>query len=132
MKCYSTNEEDYSHESVCEAVQDILENGDVTTGDIVTLWEADAIKRSASYYVPDMAEHMLDAASGECGEYADTWDFSKKERESLQELIEKAVDKWADENKMQPSFYTVENSTPFSVRITDEDGGYEIIPGENS
>jgi hypothetical protein len=130
-KCYSRNEEDFCFNSVDEAVSELLDDNYLRTGETATLWEGDAIQNRASHYLGCIAEDMQDRACDECGEYADGWDFSKAQRESLQEVVSNAVDQWAAENNMQPHFYTVENVVKFTVRFTDDNGGFEILPGEN-
>ena len=130
-KCYSTNEEDFNHDSVDESVESLLEDTYLRTGETATLWEADALQHPASYYVREMADDMMERASEEVGEYADGWDFSREQTKSLQEAVNVAVDEWATANNMRPHFYTVENVVPFTVRFTDDNGGFEILPGEN-
>lgn len=129
-KCYSANGEEFNFDSLDEAVRSLLDNEFAEPGDPITIWEADAIHRQASWFVPQIAEAMIDRACEEAGEYADRWDFSMAQEESLQEIVEAAVDKWAAENNMHPSFWTVENSVAIKVRITGPDGEYEILPGQ--
>jgi len=130
-KCYSINEEDFYLNSVDEAVDSLLDETYLRTGETATIWEGDAIQNPASYYVSDIAEGMIDRAADQCGEYADAWDFSRAQSESLQEVVAKAVDQWCTENDMQPTFYMVENVVPVTVRFTNDNGGFEILPGEN-
>ncbi|GAA5124599.1 hypothetical protein JIN84_12890 [Luteolibacter yonseiensis] len=128
MKCYSTNEEDFSHNDISEAIESLKEENDITPGKIIELWEGEGRKMPASYYVGDITDAMQDAACDDCGEYATDWDFSKEQQASLNAAVAKTVDQWATENNMHPHFYRVENVTALKVRITDDDGGYEILP----
>jgi len=129
-KCYSRNEEEFGYNSVDEAVSDLLDDFGFRAGETTTLWEGDAIQNPASHYLGYIAEDMQDRACDECGEYAEGWDFSKAQRESLQEVVSKAVDRWASENNLHPHFYTVENVVKFTIRFTDDDGGFEILRNE--
>lgn len=130
-KCYSTNEEDFNHDSVGEAIDSLLDENYLRTGETTTIWEGDARQHPASYYLGDVADMMMEQAADLCGEYADSWEFSRAQSGSLREVVSAAVDQWATENNMQPHFYTVENVVPLTVRFTDDKGAFEILPCEN-
>jgi hypothetical protein len=128
-KYYSTNEEDYSHSDIEEAAKSAW-NSDLEckVGDVITIWEGEALPFSASRFIPHMAEAMTEAAYDEMSDYSDSWTFSKEEEKSLQEAVAEAVDAWADKHDMQPKFFGATKVMPIQVRFTDEDGGCEIIP----
>lgn len=127
-KVYSTNEEEYGYSDPYEAAQELWGDGEYNIGDIVTIYEGDPVAFSASSFIPNMAEYMGENAYDACGEYSETWDFSREQEKSLQELIEKTVDKWADDNKMQPNFYSVTNVKEIKVKFIDDEGNVEILP----
>jgi hypothetical protein len=125
---YSSDEEDYSHETPQEAAEALWDSGEPKAGDVVTVWEGDASPKKASYYVPDVLELMQESAYEDGGDWADTWDFTKEQKESMQEAIERAVDAWADANDMHPKFYSILRSRPIKVRFINEDGDCEVVP----
>jgi len=127
-KCYSHDEEDFSCDSVEEAAELAWDrNEENKIGDVITLWEGEAVPLSASRFTPPMADYLTERAYEEHGEYAEAWKFSKEEEKSLQDAVDALVDEWATKNNMHPRFYKVTNVQPFQIRFTDEDGGCEVV-----
>lgn len=127
-KCYSCDEENFSHSSIEDAAQDLWEGSDDhKVGDIVTIWEGDPVRHTAGGLVPNMADELTERAYDEIGEHSDTWEFSREEEKSLQEAVEKTVNEWADANNMQPRFWGIINTREIKVRFTGENGECEEV-----
>lgn len=110
-KCYSTNNEDFNHSSLWEALEQIEGDDGLTVGRVV--YEADANRRAAGYYfdIDLMLEQMGEHAHEQGGEYADDFpDVSPDKKAELQKLISD----WLDAN-VNVNFYTVNNRTEIAV-----------------
>jgi len=113
-KCYSTNNEDFNHDSLWAAMEEIEDNDGLEPGRVV--YEADAIRRPAGYYfdIDHMLEQMGEHANDSCGEHADDFpDVSPDKKTELQKLIRD----WLDAH-VKVNFYTVKNSK--EITITEE------------
>lgn len=127
-KCYSHNEEDYSFSDLDECAESAFnDNTELKVGDIITIYEGEAIKPSASEFLPQIGDLILEQASDEMGEYAESWEFSNEDDQSLQEALSKAVDEWAESTGNQPLFYRVTDVKQIRVRFINEDGECEIV-----
>lgn len=126
--CYSSNNEEFSHTTLADAVDEYYcHNAAPPIGSTATVYEAETKPYKASRFVPDVLDHMKESAYDEAGESAESWDFTKEQATSLQEAVEKAVDDWATANNMQPNFYGVGKSHPIEVRFTNEYGDFELV-----
>ncbi len=113
-KCYSTNNEDFNHDSLWEAMEEIDGNDGLEPGRVV--YEADAQRRNAGYYfdIDLMFEQMGEHAYDHCDEYADDFpDVSPDKKAELQKL----VSDWLDAN-VKVNFYAVKNRK--EITITEE------------
>lgn len=125
---YSNDQEDFSFDSPESAAEELFSmSEELKPGDIVTVWEGDAVKKKASDYVLPMAVSMTERAWDDVHDFADSWEFTKDEAASIQKAVEKAVDDWADANDMHPEFYSILRSRPIKMRFTNEDGDSEVV-----
>lgn len=113
-KCYSTNNEDFNHDSLWEAMEELDGIDGLEVGQ--TVYEADATRHPAGYYfdIGHMFEQMGERANDHGGEYAD--DFPDVSPDKQAEL-EKLIRAWLDAN-VKVNFYTVRNSK--EITITEE------------
>ena len=118
---YSTDEEIFNADSIHECICDFGE------GEIVTIYQGEAVQKSASDFAHfdhcDLSEHAID----QVGDYADSWltGVTQEQQFDLQVLIEHAVDEWADKHNKQPTFYGVKNIKEITVKVL-ADGEYEV------
>lgn len=131
-KCYFNDDRDFSYTTLDEAVQSVLAARDFKKGQALDLWQADAIQRKASHYVPDISDLMVDQACDLCGGVAADWIFSPAQSASLLLAVQNAVDKWATVNAMHPYFFGAENAVKISVRFTDNKGKYEVLAADGT
>lgn len=127
-KCYSINEEDFDFDNLEEAAQSLWGHlEEENAGDHATIWEGTPVKITASSLSPCMAEHLSERAYAKYGEHSENWTFTKEKKDSIQSAVDAAIDKWADENKMQPLFYGVEDLKLIQIKFTSTQGDFEII-----
>lgn len=127
-KCYSLNEEDFSHQSIEEAVDCLMCNTDEDDiGKVHEIYEADIVKPSISHLLPCISESMEERAASQYEEYSEGWQFSESESNSLQAVVVEAVEKWIKENKKEPTFYGVNNVKSIEVKILNGDGDFEVV-----
>jgi len=101
---YSINNEDFTYDSLDEAVNDLWENNDFKVGDSSEVFEGEAVEFKASKFVPSMSDLLQGAAYDEVSEHSESWKFSTDDYFTLQHAVEQAVDKWAEERDMKPKF----------------------------
>jgi len=98
-------------------------------GEVVEIWEAEQINYNASSFLDvDSILDMMDTnASEECLEWSEGWmdNLNDIEKKSFDEMLCKAVDKWAKKHKKEPTFFTAGNPKLIKVRIHEDD--YEIL-----
>ncbi len=71
----------------------------------------ESIPYKISQFIPPLAQYIEDCAYGESDEASENWcEKITKRKTEIQELVKTALDKWADENNMQPNFYGVKMS----------------------
>lgn len=125
---YSYDEENFIFDNPGEAAEALWNAGNFEVGDIDEIYQGEPEERKASFYVPRIAEMMIDDAWDNCGEAAENWNIdSEQNSKSLQEYIGKAIDEWCDKNDMQPNFFMIKNVKSVKIKFVDEDGGCEII-----
>ena len=140
-KIYSLNGEDYNFNEMHEAIDAHLDES-TKKGDIITVYEGDKHKFKAGDFFTDVGS-IIDDISCEAfeihGEYSEDWPDFKNEGARVKALIalgdeiRKAINIWADNNKLQPTFSGVKNVREIKVKLTSDDGEYVIIKdsGEN-
>ncbi len=127
-KVYSNNNEDYSYTELSECVESYYFNDSVKAGDVVTVFEADAVKAKASSFVYGLMDSMQEKAYDEYGEYAEHWpDTDQKNIDVLEEVVKLLADLWATNYDVQPTFYKVDNVKEIKVKILNDDYDYEVI-----
>ena len=134
MKVYSTDEENFRHESIEEAIEGLeccLDlNAELTAGSLLTIWEGTARKHKASEFIPDMIEQLEEGAYDECGEWTDEWPNSTPDQDhELRDSVKVAVDAWADKYNLQPRFYTVDDPEEIRLHVVEKDDvlGIEVV-----
>jgi hypothetical protein len=125
---YSTDEETYNHDSIHEAGESAFDDVGVKVGDIRTIYAGEPVKFTASDFMPNDLEAMMDMAYEEMGEYCDSWpDCTVEQGKELVDLIKAAVDSWADKHGKQPSFYSIKNSRPINIKLLEDDEYEEVL-----
>ena len=129
MKCFSTNNEDFSYDELDDAVRDALDDPEIKVGDVVTVYEGDAVRFKAGDFSGWNLDHITNAAYDEGGEYAEDYlsGVTKEQEAELDKMVEDAVNAWADKHGLQPTFYRVINAKEVQARHTGGDEGYELL-----
>ena len=129
-KCYSFDGETFMgelHDAVQEAAGDML-GDDPITGKVVTIHEGDTVRHNVADWIPNIVDQLSEHAYDDAGEYAQGWpDCTPDQDKELQAAICKAVDEWLDRHNLRPTFHAVENVREIKVRITSEDGDFEVV-----
>jgi len=68
MKCFSTNNEDFSYDELDDAVRDALYDPEIKVGDVVTVYEGDAVRFKAGDFSGWNLDQILNTACDEGGE----------------------------------------------------------------
>ena len=126
-KCYSINNEDFSYDELDDAVIAALEEPDVSVGDVVTVYEGDAVPWKAGDFTGWNLDHITNAAYDEGGEYAEDYlsGVTKEQEADLDKRVADAVNQWADDHGLHPNFYQVRNVKEHRFVMTSETGDYE-------
>ncbi len=129
-KCYSLNNEDFNYTEMEDALRDKFDDLDIKLGDVVTIYEGDAVLWKAGDFADGFPVDTLSNGSyDEAGEYADEWpNCTKEQDQDLVQRIKDVVNQWADDHGLQPTFYRVENVKEIQAKLTSIDGDYEILP----
>lgn len=132
-KCYSHNEEDFfcDLETPLErAVELFLDDNEDFVGETeIQIFSGEKVEFKASRFLPPIEEYLQDRAYGENENFSDRWcDKVEKHAETIQTLLSETLDKWADENNMQPNFFGVGKVSAETVKIKiDKDGYWSIV-----
>lgn len=128
-KCYSHNEEDFDSDFSCamdRKVENFLEDNPEFVGETeLEIFEGEKINYTIGQFCPQIAENLTDAAYSEGDEASEDWinDIESK-RKDLQTLVENALEQWADQNNLQPSFWGVSNVSSKIVKVSIDENGY--------
>ncbi len=131
-ECYShnhenwyTDENDAIHAAVEEAKKQSI--GPQLEEYTVTIYKGDLICKAITAYVPDIADSIMDNAFDEGYECIIHWlDDMREHKKALQDIIEKAVDDYANAHGLQPDFGDVVNIQEQEVDVTiDKDGEWD-------
>lgn len=111
-ECWSLDEENFSFDSL----EDLIAcNDHLGAGDEVYRGTKRHEDPGGWVDADDVIENLSCRASDEAGEYADDYpDISEDAKDELQAFLE-----WWARRHAQPTFYTVENVTPYT--LTEED-----------
>jgi len=128
-KCYSYNEEDFDDDfsSVMDQkVENFLEDNPQFVGEIeLEIFEGEKINYTIGQFCPQIAENLTDAAYSAVDEASEDWIFNiESKRKDLQTLVENALEQWADQNNLQPSFWGVSNVLPTMIKVSIDENGY--------
>lgn len=117
---YSDNGDEYRHDEIEEAICSVLDDmAEPAEGDEFSVWEGVCNFKKASWYAPDVLEHMSDSACDELPDFADGWPSTSAEQDQeLKDAIAKVIDDWADKYKQQPNFGLMSNCKERQYRIT--------------
>ena len=118
---YSTDGDTFNAESIHECLCDFEE------GEIVTIYQGEAVKKLASEFVSFDSYILADGAIDNYGDYAEGWLITTKEEEfDLLAMVKLAVDAWAYKHKKQPKFYGIKNQQEIKIKML-EDGDYVVL-----
>lgn len=125
-KCYSLNNEEFNYTELEDAIRDKFDDLSIKVGDVVTIYEGDAILWKAGDFADGFPlDTLSNHAYDEAGEYADEWPNCTKEQEAdLTQRLKDVVNQWADDHGLQPQFYHVENVKELRFVMTSETGDY--------
>lgn len=128
-KCYSTNNEDFTYDELDDAIRYAIDDESINVGDVVTVYEGDAVPWKAGDFTGFTLDHISNAAYDEGGEYADDYleGVTKEQEADLDKRIADAVNQWADDYALQPNFYQVKNVKEVQARFIGGDDGYELL-----
>ena len=127
MNKYSTNGEDFNEDSLEEAAELSFDQGHCKDGDIILIFEGDAVTPDVRSLVPQIAEEMSDQAYEITGEPS-YFGLDEAEAQSLQKEVNATVLKWCKEHNTMPDFWTVENVKEIKVRVlSDDDGSFKCV-----
>ena len=129
-KCYSVNEEDFTdYESAIEMAINGLDL-DFEGETELQIFEGEEVRHKIGDFLPWIADGITNNCFEKADEYADDWILKiDKHDKEIQELMKQTINKWADENNMQPDFFGVKNVRPISVKIkVDKNGNWDEIP----
>ncbi len=125
--CYSLDEDDYSPESIEDAVERAVDDG-AEIGDEIVIYTGEATIYPASHYLPtDLPEQMVEAAYEWVDFRVEGWLSTREKAAALTAVINSAVDKWATETDNHPKFAEVKCTGHMVVKIKSEDGDYEVV-----
>lgn len=113
-----------------DAVREIFDYVGAMPGDERTIWEGVGHYKKAGDYAP--VRHFLDGivelADDDCGEVAEGWlrNVTDEQTTDLEQRIRDAVNAWADDHGLQPTFGSVDNIRAIRVRLLDGDD-WEVV-----
>ena len=118
-KVYSDNNEEYGCGDYQMAVDECIDE-DTKVGDIVTIFEAEAIEYTHADFVnaESIIEDMQNCAYDTVGEFAETY-LEELKKEDFKEL-DKLITDWLSMKADKPRFYTTINDKPIEVEITED------------
>jgi len=128
-KCYSTNNEDFNYDELDDAIRDAIDDPAINIGDVVTVYEGDAIHFKAGDFTGFTLDAITNTAYDEGGEYCDGYldHVTKEQGADLDKRIADVVNQWADDHGLQPNFYRVENVKEVQAKFIGGDEGYELL-----
>ena len=126
-KCYSTNNEDFSYNELDDAIRDALDDPEIEVGSVVTVYEGDAARFKAGDFTGWNLDNITNAACDE-SEYAEDYlsGITKEQEAELDDMVEAAVNAWADKHGLHPTFYRVKNVKEVQARYVG-DNEYELL-----
>lgn len=123
---YSYNEENYDYSDAEECVEMFIDNAneDFKVGDIITIYEGEADKTKAGDWVSavGLVDKMTDGHYEDCGEGDWHYKIKKEHIANLQEILEQAINIWADKYDIHPSYHKVKNVKKLEFKITQVGG----------
>lgn len=129
QRVYSTDEENFSYESIHEAVLSNWESGISEVGDLMVIYEGKPIPNKTSDFLQNnLAEGMSERAWDNYGEFAEDWpNWSAEEELDLIRKMKHCIDEWATLTDNHPKFYHVKDIVEIQVKVTSEDGDWEFV-----
>lgn len=129
-KIHSANNELFHDYGIDESIYQIISDGEVEDGDIITVYEGEkhGLKISdyinLSYLFENISENAYSALGGEYGSDSYLENLTDK---MCEELVGE-INKWADKHKLQPTFFGVKNIKEIKFKVHDvENNIYEEI-----
>jgi hypothetical protein len=129
-KRYSNDGVEFNHDTIDEALADLLDTTPQQPGAVISLWEGERVTPLASQYLPDVSR-LLDWLSDEAYSAAPDYDFdwpkcTDGQKTELGEQLKALVDRWADKHNLQPPFGHVENIKTRTIKLLNGKSDYEI------
>jgi len=131
-KCYSINNEDFIFSELCDAIIEAFDLQSVSVGDVVTVYEGDAIQCKAGDFGYSGVCAMLDDAYDQAGDSSEGYlkNVTKEQEVDLLSRLTNTINQWADDYGLQPDFCKVENIKEIRARFIGGDSEYEILEAE--
>jgi len=130
---YSENGESFNSGEFHDVAEQALDSVGGNVGDEAEVYCGEKVTIKASRYLDcygdDILEYLNEQAYEELGEHAEGWlnNTPQDITDELSRMIQIAVDAWAGMHGLQPEFGKVKNVRGITVKLTDDNGGYEVI-----
>ena len=125
---YSTDEKTYNYDDLHEAGERAFDDVGVEVGDIRTIYVGEPVRFSASDFIPNYIEAMGERAYDEIGEHVGEWpEYTGEQEKELVDSIKAAVDSWADKHGRHPTFFSIKNSKPITIKLLENDEYEEVF-----
>lgn len=120
---YSCDEEDYSLETIDEAVESLLANdASINAGDLVSVYSGEEEPINIREFTPDIIEHMGEVAANEYTNYYDGFpDITLELEKEIQTKVDNFIIEFFESHNLNPNFYKIKNSKKITVKILDAD-----------
>lgn len=112
---WSTNQEDFNHQSLGEALESLDNDGDLTEGRII--WFGECVRPDPTKYIcaADILETIGNAAYDDGGEHAEDYPTVSNQAEAK---LDAFLSAWLTKH-CQPNFWMVENVKEYIVTAAD-------------
>lgn len=125
---YSTDEETYNYDDLREAGECAFDYVGAEVGDTRTIYVGEPVRPIASDFIPNYIEAMGEMAYDEIGEHVGEWpEYTGEQEKELVDGIKAAVDSWADKYGRHPTFYSIKNARPMTIRLMENDEYEEVF-----
>lgn len=130
---FSLDESVFNFETLDEAVEDYISNGEVVNiGDVLTLWYGTSKPINVKRYTPSIVDEMTNNAYDHMSEYAsDFLNVDKNTENLIQTEVDNFIEGLLTRLDLLPTFYEVDDVKEVKVKITDvEAGTFDIVSKE--
>lgn len=107
----------YSSSDVDNAIALLVLDDKLSVGDTVFVGEAkDPPKLSDLLNFSSIIDDASEEAFEQCGYEDFDSHFTKEQQSDFEEMLKAAADKWAKKHKLEPTFFSVDNTETFTVK----------------